>query len=453
MVLTALLAIAPAAGAQIGLPAVNMPPLPGVGLPNFPATAVQNLSAKDLPLDVGKSAAEIARATDPRRLRGLRALRIRELLRRHSDVLEADPHGAPIVRGEVLALSPSPAALQAAAGAGFSVVREHAYPELGTSIVVLHGRGSTARAMARLQALDPAGVYDFDHLYTDSGAVLRDDAQPAPPAPPPGGLTGAPAGAGLTGVRVGLIDSGVDLTHEVFSGVKIHEHGCAAGPVPAEHGTAVASLMVGRASALHGAAPGAALYAADVFCGVPTGGSVDSVAEALAWLVHEQVPVINVSLVGPPNELLARVVAAVLTRGYLVVAAVGNDGPAAPPLYPAAWPGVVGVTAVDAQQRVLVEAERGPQVKFAAPGADLAAAGLRRGYELVRGTSFASPLVAGLLALELQMPDKAAAAQAVAALARRALDLGAPGPDPVYGYGLVGADLRRQPALARLRRD
>ena len=80
----------------------------------------------------------------------------------------------------------------------------------------------------------------------------------------------------------------------------------------------------------------------------------------------------------------------------------------------------------------------------------MAAAGPHQGYALVRGTSFASPIVAGLLALELPTPDDSAAQQAVAALAARAVDLGTAGLDPVYGYGLVGADLRRQPALARL---
>ena len=439
--LTWLLLIAPAAAAQVGLPAVRLPQVPGVTLPNLPAPEV--------PLDVDKSAAALAGEVDPRRLRELRALRIRELLRRHRDVLEADPHGAPIVRGELLALSPSAAALQAAGDAGFSVVREHSFGEPGTRIVVLHATGSTARALARLQGLDPAGVYDFNHLYTDSGAPGEADMSAAQPAPDPGGVTRADEADGGAAIRLGLIDSGVDVTHEVFSGLSVQQHGCARA-VPAEHGTAVASLMVGRASALHGAAPGSALYAVDVFCGLATGGAVDAVAEAFAWLLHEQVPVINVSLVGPPNRTLAGIVQNVLARGHLVVAAVGNDGPAAPPLYPAAWPGVVGVTAVDARQQVLVEALRGPQVKFAAPGADMAAARPHQAYALVRGTSFASPIVAGLLALELHTPDQAAAQQAVAALARRALDLGAPGLDPVYGYGLVGADLRRQPALARL---
>lgn len=73
---------------------------------------------------------------------------------------------------------------------------------------------------------------------------------------------------------------------------------------------------------------------------------------------------------------------------------MGYDGPAAPPLYPAAYPGVVGVTALDARRRVIFEAERGPQVMFAAPGADIPAANSSDGFANVRATSFAAPLVA-----------------------------------------------------------
>ncbi|HEV2286244.1 MAG TPA: S8 family serine peptidase, partial [Steroidobacteraceae bacterium] len=232
-----------------------------------------------------------------------------------------------------------------------------------------------------------------------------------------------------------------------------HRHGCAGAAVPAAHGTAVASLLIGHGGAFRGAAPGGELYAADVFCGLPTGGSVEAVVEAFAWLVDERVAVINVSLVGPPNRMLESIVRSIVARGYLVVAAVGNDGPAAPPLYPAAWPGVIGVTGIDARGRVLPEAERGPQVKFAAPGADMAAAGTPHGYVLVRGTSFAAPIVAALLAPGLAQPDPAAAARAIRALAGRAQHAGNGDPDAVYGYGVVGAELRPPPALVRLRAD
>jgi subtilisin family serine protease len=132
------------------------------------------------------------------------------------------------------------------------------------------------------------------------------------------------------------------------------------------------------------------------------------------------------------------VVSALIARGHLIVAAVGNDGPAAPPLYPAAYPDVVGVTAVDAHRRVLIEAERGPQVMFAAQGADLKAATLEHGYADVRGTSFAAPTVAALLASFSSAPDHHAADAAIDALAKSAIHLGSAGRNLTYGFGLVG---------------
>jgi subtilisin family serine protease len=440
LTVTVLLAAAPAAAAQVGLPAVRLPNLPAVNIPG--SVAPDLLSGNASPADL-----------DTQARRELRQTRIRELLRRHADVLERDPHGDPIVRGQVLALSPNDVALQAAAGAGFTELRELALAPLGVRIVVLHTSGKTARALKALEKQDPSGTYDFNHIYLDSGMAPRPGAQPPPDAGASTPPAQAPAGPAAATVRVGLIDSGVDAGHAAFRGVAVHRHGCAGALVPDSHGTAVASLLVGQDDPFRGAAPGAELYAADVFCGAATGGGVDAVAEAFAWLVGERVPVINVSLVGPPNNLLRAVVASVIARGYLVVAAVGNDGPAAPPLYPAAWPGVVGVTAVDPEGRVLPEAERGPQVKFAAPGADMAAARSPQGYGLVRGTSFAAPLVAGLLALRLTAPDESAARSALADLAARADAHGAHAQGPVYGYGLVGADLRIQPALVHVRAD
>jgi subtilisin family serine protease len=94
----------------------------------------------------------------------------------------------------------------------------------------------------------------------------------------------------------------------------------------------------------------------------------------------------------------------------------------------------------------LIEAARGPQVMFASPGADLAAAGTDQAYAAVRGTSFAAPFVAALLAAALAAPDFADAAAAVDALSKTAIDLGPPGRDLTYGFGLVGADYRIDPA-------
>ncbi|MEO7774265.1 MAG: S8 family serine peptidase, partial [Steroidobacteraceae bacterium] len=338
-------------------------------------------------------------------------------------VLDRDPRGEPIVRGVFLALSPTEAALAAVVGAGFRVQREQALDGLDARVITLLSPPgwSARRGLARLRQLDPQGRYDFNHLYFESAAGGAGTPTPAtaPELPRPGAR-----------YRVGLIDSGVAAAHPAFKDVVIHPFGCEGAVHPSAHGTAVASLLVV-------AAPGADLFAADVYCGNDAGGAgvgglVDSVALALAWMAREGVPVVNISLVGPVNVVFEGVVRALLARGVVIVAAVGNDGPAARPLYPASYDGVIGVTAVDARDKALIEAGRGPQVDLAAPGADILAAAPDGTYVPVRGTSFAAPIVAGLLAHD----------QSLATLCSSARDLGAPGTDRTYGQGLVGAELR-----------
>ncbi|MDL2357990.1 MAG: S8 family serine peptidase [Pseudomonadota bacterium] len=396
------------------------------------------------PLDADRLGAGIERLPAIDELRKLRLAEVGELLRRHRDVLEADPRGAPVVRRELLAWSPSTAGLAAARAAGLAIAREEGF-DGALRLVVLRvpDDADTAATLARLRALDPDGVYDFNHLYTGSGSGALPAAAAA--AATGAGVT-APAGAAPAGApKVGLVDSGIDVGHVVFRDAAIARWGCAGVAHPSAHGTAVAALMVGKSARFQGGAPGAALYAADIYCDGATGGSADKIVGALAWLAREHVAVINLSLVGPPNATLERVVGAMVRGGYLLVAAVGNDGPAAPPLYPASYPGVVGVSAVDRQGRALPEAARGPQVMFAAPGNNmLSAAPGAPPFQPVRGTSFAAPLVAALLAGKLAQPDQAKAAAALAALARQAGD-GA-SVSNATGYGIVGAALRVDPA-------
>ena len=428
----ATLAFSPLAHAQ--LPAIQLPNVPGV----------------DLPRTVADTLGGVTNGLEVPRLAELRQLRVRELLRTQRQYVERDPNGAPIVRAEIVSFSPSDTAVEGARGAGFEVAREQALDGLDARIVVLRApQGmSTRRALARLRALDPDGAYDFNHIYLDSGGVSKRASVVRLAVAELQARAGEPISASV--LKVGLIDGGVDVSHPVFREAVIHQHGCADKPVPTAHGTATASLIVGRSDLFHGAAPGAELFAADVYCGRPAGGAVDAVVEAMAWIARERAPVINVSLVGPRNVMLENVVKVVIARGYIVVAAVGNDGAAAPPLYPAAFPGVVGVTGVDARQKVLLEAGRGDQVDFAAPGADMAAAMLSQSFAAVRGTSFAAPIVAGLLAAEIHEPDPAGAAQAIGRLVNKAVDLGSRGPDRVYGNGLVGNSLRVEPGLALL---
>jgi subtilisin family serine protease len=360
-------------------------------------------------------------------LADLRRLAVERLLREHPRHVEADDQGQPVVRSEILALAPEPEVLARIEAAGFRVARRSDLEGLGLEAVVLTTpRGVPVReAIRRLKALDPEGTYEFNHLYQASGQAASGRIRAAPAA--------APVAAG--GVRLGLVDGSAAAEHPALGRAKVIQRAFAPGGARVtDHATAVASLMVGGAGSFRGAAPGADLYVADVYGTTPAGGSAEAIARGLAWLAQNRARVVNISLVGPSNRLLERAVAALNARGVVVVAAVGNDGPAAPPLYPAAYPGVVAVTAVNARRQALPEAGRGPHVDFAAPGADMAAAGARGGYLAVRGTSFAAPLVAGLLARAGGRLEGLTAA-----------DLGAAGSDPVYGRGLVGFDLRTEP--------
>jgi len=373
--------------------------------------------------------------------------------RAHRRELDRDPRGELIVRAELLAQPSGAAARDALLAAGFQPLREDALGGLDdVALLVLRAPAglSLADALARARALDPAGAYDFHHVYLGSGSV----GAPATVAPAAPVAAEHPAPAVDVALQVGLIDSGVDAAHPALRHATIRRHGCSDGDHPAPHGTAVASLMVGEAAHFESALPRAVLVASDVYCDLPTGGSVEAIARELAWMTRQHVAVVNISLVGPPNQVLQRLVEHAVAQGMLVVAAVGNDGPAAPPLYPAAWPGVVGVGAVDGKLRLLAEGARGPQVMFVAPGADMAAAASgTRGFSPVRGTSFAAPLVAGLLAAQYQSASPDGARAAVARLAATARDL-PQAPRDGIGRGLVAEKLRTAPDdvdLARAR--
>lgn len=402
-------------------------------LPRLPAVPLPLPQPAPLLRDVTDTAGQALRSSV--------RLRADALLRRYPQQVERDPQGAPIVRSVVLALSPDAAALQRAQAAGYQIQSDTELAPLGErAVTLLAPRGvSTRRALQQLRQLDPAGSYDFDHLFVESG-----DGGAAPS----GGMVQPAVGISGGGVRLGLIDGGIDVAHPVFAARPPEQHGCGGKPVVDAHGTAVASLLVGTAPpTFRGADPGAPLVAVDVYCGSDgPGGRVRDIIAALAELAGSGVAVINISMVGPHNAVLEAVVRRVLARSIVLVAAAGNDGPRAPPLYPAAYPGVVAVTAVDAHDKVLLEACSGDHVLFAAPGADMVAAAPGGGYMPVRGTSYAAPLVAGLIARALSAPDAPAPQLVLQKLEAAATDRGGKGRDPRYGYGVVAEDLRTPPA-------
>ena len=171
---------------------------------------------------------------------------------------------------------------------------------------------------------------------------------------------------------------------------------------------------------------------ADVYGTDKAGGNALAMAKGLGWLVARGSKVVTISLVGPRNAVLERAIRAAQRKGVVVVAAVGNDGPAAPPAYPASYNGVVAVTAVDGKRRALIEAGRALHLDYAAPGADIYGRNAKGKRIGLRGTSFATPLVAARLARAIgQGRDWRAALDA------EAVDLGRKGHDDTYGRGLV----------------
>ena len=377
--------------------------------------------------DVRTTVSGVTGALDPQQLLDTRREKLDALLHAHPRDLERGPAGEVVVRGVILAVNPSPDALARAQAEKFATQVEPTDPGLDLQVVRLQApEGMSARAaLARLRTLDPQGAYDFDPIYSPSGTV-----DPARRAAPP--YRPEPQAA----ARIGLIDTGVDAAHPAFVRARIEQRGFASPEaIPAAHGTATASLIVGEDGRFEGVAPGATLVVADVYGRSPTGGAGDLLVQALAWTAARGARVVNMSLVGPPNLAVAAAVRAVQARGILIVAPVGNDGPAAPPAYPASYPGVVAVTGVDPQGRVLIEAGRASHVDFAAPAAEVKAASLLGGFISVRGTSFAAPVVAARLALAEAAgnPDPAAAIAAVAANSRKG---------PGYGRGLVASQVQ-----------
>jgi subtilisin family serine protease len=289
-----------------------------------------------------------------------------------------------------------------------------------------------------------AGVADRNHLYSpdrDASASL----------PPPSADTPAALAAKLgfrphavAELRVGLIDTAVATGHVLLSHGAITSRDFVAYDAarPTGHGTAVASILVGQDSETghFGLAPEATLFAASVFFETSEGARVataESLVRALDWMLREKVRVVNMSLSGPSNQLVDLAVRRAYEKGLLVVAAVGNAGPRARPLYPAAIAPVVAVTAVDRDDRVYLRAGRGQHVDLSAPGVAVFTADAEIGYKTNTGTSMAAPFVTAMLARAAQENFGGDPVRAFEAMKDAAQDLGAPGFDEIYGFGLV----------------
>jgi hypothetical protein len=396
-----------AALAGVAAPAQLVPQLPRLprGVPDLGGDLDTTLGA------VGRTALQTP-ATIAKTLDDQRRAALRRLVRDNPGRIALDPDGFAARAGEVVIDDPSDAVIAAATARGYAVLERGDVLGIGFARLTVPRGRSLKAAIAELRTLGGAEV-SADQIHVTSGAVA---GQAAPPA----------TGGGAT---IGVIDGGV-------AGAAMASGFASGAPRASDHATAIASLIAGSPG-VRGALPGARIASADVYGSDPAGGNATAIAKAIGWMVAQRVPVVTISLVGPPNPLLGKVVAAAQARGLIIVAAVGNNGPAAPPGYPASYPGVIAVTGVDGRNRVLIEAGRAGHLDYAAPGADMLAAGAGGRPAKVRGTSFAAPLVAGTIARFYPALAPGSAGAALAQVDAGARDLGRRGPDPVYGRGLV----------------
>jgi hypothetical protein len=253
------------------------------------------------------------------------------------------------------------------------------------------------------------------------------------------------------GFRIGLVDTRVDASAPALTGRTIETRLFLPADVPEApplHGTAVAEILAGETAEIPSLVPGPVLLNAAIFEQLDDGSSgatAVAFAEALDWLASEGVPLVNVSLAGNRNPLITLAIDRASARGMLLVAAVGNAGPAAGISWPAAHPDVIAVTAIGPDAAIYEFAGRGPEVDFAAPGIGIWSPGTDGVGRFDSGTSFAAPFVTAAAAAWIAAGHDPNADRLRTDLAKRAGDLGAPGRDPEFGIGLINlADACRE---------
>jgi subtilisin family serine protease len=265
-----------------------------------------------------------------------------------------------------------------------------------------------------------------------------------------GGGTAADAGAG---VKVAIIDTGIDCTHPELqrNGVSICDGGwdfLNNDSDPSDdngHGTHVAGTIAAAkdTNGVVGVAPGVRLYALKVL-GANGSGSFSAIVAALQWAADHGIQVSNNSYGSStnPGSTVENAFINAYNAGVLNIAAAGNTGSCTPTTetinYPANFASVIAVAAVDSTYNRACFSSTGNGVELAAPGVSITSTVPGGGYAAWNGTSMATPHVVGVAALVIANgvtgPDAIRAR-----LQSTATDLGAAGRDPYFGFGLVNA--------------
>ncbi len=241
------------------------------------------------------------------------------------------------------------------------------------------------------------------------------------------------------GVLVAVIDSAIDVNHPDLAGAIAEQYNAVGRrEKPHFHGTGMVGAIVAHRRLL-GIAPGARILAIQAFSGSRQSpeATTRQILAGLEWAVRKGARVINMSFAGPYDPLLALAMKNAHAKGVVLIAAAGNLGPKSPPLYPAADPNVIAVTAVDENDHLFSQAVRGPHVAVAAPGVDVMVPAPERTYQLTTGTSVAAAHVSGVAALLIERYPNVDAATVLEVLTATAKKLDPKGRDNEFGWGLI----------------
>ncbi len=343
----------------------------------------------------------------------------------------------------VLAVNPDQPILDTAKAQGLRIRSSVTFSHLGMTVTAFDvpGGEDAANVLARFHSKGLSGVMLNQYYRLDEGPKKKNVqyGYPGPLIQWP-----MPCLSCGHGVKIGMVDSYVDTGMPLLAGQKITCKVFArqAENMHVDHGTAIAELLVGGPSRRFcGLVPDADLFAAAAFSeqnsDAPRATAL-AIIQSLDWLVSKKVQVINLSFSGPDNGMLAMAMNKVGEKRIPLVAAAGNYGSAAPPAYPAAYDDVIAVTAVDRFRRPYPEANQGTYIDFAAPGVRVPVP-CRKGEICYKsGTSYATPYCTALIARILRSGEKKESIKKLAVKLRKNVeDLGPPGKDPVFGWGLV----------------
>lgn len=253
-------------------------------------------------------------------------------------------------------------------------------------------------------------------------------------------------------VKVAVIDTGIDLKHpdlklNIKAGINTINPGRSFTDDNG-HGTHVAGIIgaTNNTFGVVGIGPQIDLYSVKAL-NRNGSGYLSDIIEGIDWAIQNNIQVINMSLGTRSNiQSFHDAVIRAYNSGVVIVAAAGNDfhGPVN---FPAAYPEVIAVSAMDQNDQIASFSSVGPEVDFAAPGVNIFSTFKGSTYATLSGTSMASPHVAGAAALVMSVPSKCdtdldgkcSPSEVKNRLAATAEDLGDLGFDNFYGNGLIDA--------------